>query len=235
MKRFSTKLVFSEVLDKVLPLDRGVLFTAKELLLRPGEMLRGYLAGKRAKFTKPLQFLLVIGAISLVLFSKSEFERGLEEGIRQGGAPEQEKVMFIQQKMGRFFTDHLTLVMMGIVPFLSLVGRWLYRKQDLNYAEHLVMNSYFVAGCSIISLPAMAALNLMGKNPFYPLVTGLLLLSYLGFYVYTHISFFSGLAKWVAGLKGFLNYLFGYAMYLLFIGLVSVVFIIVHLLLTRPS
>ena len=57
-KRFSTRILFSQFLDKILPLDRGVIFTARRLLTHPGQMLREYLDGKRVGYTEPFQFLL---------------------------------------------------------------------------------------------------------------------------------------------------------------------------------
>jgi len=53
----------------VLHMDRGILYSLKELLLRPGHLMRGYLEGRRAKQVKPL-LLVMITAAAVVLLSK---------------------------------------------------------------------------------------------------------------------------------------------------------------------
>ena len=58
-----------ELEHSVLHMDRGVLYSLKELMLRPGHLIRGYLEGRRAKQVKPL-LLLMISAAAVLLLGK---------------------------------------------------------------------------------------------------------------------------------------------------------------------
>jgi hypothetical protein len=49
--------------------DRGLLFTIRELILRPGITIREYLDGKRASHFNPLLFLILSGTVASLLFS----------------------------------------------------------------------------------------------------------------------------------------------------------------------
>lgn len=234
IKRFSTRILFSQLMDKLLPLDRGVLFTARHILTKPGKMLRGYLNGKRVGYTKPFQFLLIVTAISLLVFSQDDFKQQMTNTMASsnGNSKLSPEFQAFQQKLADFVTTHLNLIMIGMIPLLALTGRWFYKKHDVNYAEHFVMNCYLLAGCSIITMPFMWLLRVMGRNIYDPGTAAFFSIFYVGFYVWAHISFFREPNRIWNGLKGMLTYLIAYGLYMLAIGLVSIIITIVYISLT---
>lgn len=235
-KRFSTRILFSQLMDKLLPLDRGVLHTAWHVLSKPGKMLRGYLAGKRVGYTKPLQLLFIVMAISLLFFSMDEFKRGMATGMGDAGtkAPNAETMAF-QQKLADFITEHMTLLMLGILPFLAMVSRWFYRKHDVNLAEQFVLNSYLLAGCTIISMPFMLILRLMGESSFSGYAMGMFMVFYVGYYAWAHISFYQERNRILNALKGVFTFILSYLMYILFAGIVGVIAVTVYFLLVKKG
>ena len=50
-------------------MDRGIFYSLKELMLRPGHLMRDYIEGRRANQVKPL-LLLMITAAAVVFLSK---------------------------------------------------------------------------------------------------------------------------------------------------------------------
>jgi hypothetical protein len=218
-KRFSTKILFKEFLDKFLPLDRGVLFTSWELIRRPGEMLRGYLAGKRVGYTKPFQYLLIIIAVSLIFFPAEEFQKGLSDGMSNGDTVKKPEVLAFQQQMAQFFTSHMSVIILGMIPFLALVSRWFYRKEEVNYAEQFVMNSYLLAGCSVLSMPFAGLSRLMDANIFSSQLTFVYIIIYIGYYIWAHLGFYKGRnIMWIV-VKATLSFLLAYLLYILFVGI----------------
>ena len=55
--RIDWRFLGHELEHSVLHMDRGILYSLKELMLRPGHLMRGYLEGRRAKQVKPLLLL----------------------------------------------------------------------------------------------------------------------------------------------------------------------------------
>lgn len=232
VKRFSTKIVFNELIDKIIPLDKGVLFTARHLLTRPGAMLREYLAGKRALYTKPLQFLLILVAISLIFFSQEQFLQGMEAGMTQtGGGTQQEQVAEFQKKLREFISSNLTLLILGMIPFLALTGRWFYKKHDINYAEHFIMNCYLMAGCTIISLPFTAVMKFMNNGAYNYAITIPFFLCYLGYFMVVHLGFFREKNRIWNAIKAALTFIVGYVIYILATGILGVIAVFVYILL----
>ena len=50
VKRFTVSNLSGEFLKEFFAVDSSLLFTIKELIFEPGEMLRGYIAGKRIEY-----------------------------------------------------------------------------------------------------------------------------------------------------------------------------------------
>lgn len=69
------RLDWSFVIDemrKVVDLDKGILYTLKEVFLRPGASIRHYLTVDRNKFMRPLLFLVILSAISNYVTNPNE-------------------------------------------------------------------------------------------------------------------------------------------------------------------
>ncbi len=219
-KRFTTRFLLKDIVKKVFPIDKGVWFTTRRLITAPGPMVREYLDGKRVNYTKPLQYLLLIVTISLLLFSKQQFEQGFRDGL---GTDQDAKVTEVQMQIMEFIFSHFSLVFLSILPFLAYFSKRLFRKHEVNYAEHLVLNCYIMAACSIASMPFTFIINLMGKNPFAPFFTAISSLIYVGFLTWAYLGFFKPQNKWIGGLKAILAILLAYVTYILVLGLVVAV------------
>src|SRR5215510_10076780 len=69
VKRVTLSHILSEVAHTFWHLEKGVLFTLKELAAKPGVMQKKYLAGARKNYQKPFSFFAIIGTVcALSLF-----------------------------------------------------------------------------------------------------------------------------------------------------------------------
>jgi hypothetical protein len=53
-----------------------------------------------------------------------------------------EQQLAIQQKINVWIKKYLNFIILANVPFISLFSRLLYKKKQLNFTEHMVINSY---------------------------------------------------------------------------------------------
>lgn len=228
--RITTRDLFRDVIKKYLPYDKGFLFTAREALTRPGWMVRDYLDGKRVNYTKPLNFMLVLTATSLIFFPQAEFVQGMQDGFQQGvqqGGPGANVAM--SDDISQWVYSNISLIFAGMLPFLALTSKWFHRKADVNYAEHLVLNVYLMGGCTLVSLPFSAvayasSTNLMTPGPaFYAYMT-----FYLCYFMWGYIQFFQPPNKVWGGVKALLTYLVGYFIYTMTIGIVAIIGMVIY-------
>jgi len=110
-------------LGRVLDLDRGLLHTAHALTIRPGTVVRDYLAGRTVPYTNPVAYMLICFAAFAIA------SRVL------GGATGSE--------------DDRALTAL-VVPFIAAVSRLLFWRARLNYAEHLVLVLYLLGHVALI-------------------------------------------------------------------------------------
>lgn len=61
--RINFKFLLHEIQHGVFHVDKGILFTLKELFTRPGKMINGYLQGKRVSHFKPVALVFILGTL----------------------------------------------------------------------------------------------------------------------------------------------------------------------------
>lgn len=220
VRRILTRDLFSDLLKKFLPWEKGFLYTTRRLLTAPGHMVHEYLDGKRVNYSKPLGYLFLIVAISVIFFSQEDYVNSLQQqGHTQFAGPKGQKAI-------NWVFSHLSVIFMGLIPFLSLFSKRLFRRSGENYAEHLVLNVYLMAGCSLVSTPfLMAGMFLTDFQARY-WTTMASMPFYLAFFVWAYLQFFHSYRVGSA-LKALLVYFLGYLTYILVVGIaVSVVAVV---------
>jgi hypothetical protein len=79
-------------------LEKGLLFTIRKLLIKPGEAMREFLfTHNRERYTKPLGFLILSSSIAAIIaFSYSDNQKafidGLNQGFEEGRSAQQEEI-----------------------------------------------------------------------------------------------------------------------------------------------
>ena len=62
----------TEISDDVFQLNRGLLYSIKELFIRPGHTIREYIEGKRKEHFKPIAFVLIMSTVYFLVSKISD-------------------------------------------------------------------------------------------------------------------------------------------------------------------
>lgn len=152
--------------------DRGIFLLLASLLRQPGIAARHYLAGQRKKYFPPLTFFL-LGAAILVFMSKwignpgGEALQNIQAALQNPGlsAAEKQQLLVARRSMqaADFTAQYANFVNMLATPILVMWMYLFYRRQRLNFTEHLVANLYFVGftslGYSLLFVPVFHAIK----------------------------------------------------------------------------
>lgn len=65
-KRMTIALAIENLFGVMASFDRGLIHTMRELVTRPGYMIRDYLEGRRAEYIRPIQLLFLIATVYVV-------------------------------------------------------------------------------------------------------------------------------------------------------------------------
>ena len=122
--------IFHDLLHGVWHLEKGILFTLKEALIRPGQAALDYVGGKRVRYYNVFYLsLLLIGLHFLFLHFYEGFRsEELKNHVSEGSG-----------NINDFFTKNAKSIFFSLVPVLALNGFIFFRKLNLNLAEHLII------------------------------------------------------------------------------------------------
>jgi hypothetical protein len=112
--------------------DRGILHTIIEMLLRPGKTIMEYLEGKRAYHFNPFLFLILAGGTASILFA----------AFHVNVIAERIDTESIEQFNPIFAHKHFTIVAAIVLFFLTLTDSILYRERKYTIPELLVSNAF---------------------------------------------------------------------------------------------
>ena len=198
---------------QVVNLEKGLGYTLYALTRSPGSTLRNYLFHDRSKLTKPVGFLVLIVALATYLtvtfFTfQEEFQiAGMTIHATDSSPDTTHNIL-------RFFKEYFNLLLLLILPFYALGSYWLFRKNQWNFAEHLVINAYILGYQNAIYLLFFPLLFLPGSHNIYLLAT-------LIYHLYAYRLVFE--APGFRGLiRAFGAFLVSYLLYYLFIAIVFV-------------
>lgn len=140
--------IFHDVLHGTFHIEKGIIFTAKQALTRPGKAALDYISGKRKSYYNV--FYLVLIVFGLIIFLGHLFE---EIDLFFGGElkPERPFINEASRKLSRIF-DHSKIIIFLFVPFAALNSFILFRRKKLNVSEHAIISGMILLGMLLISL-----------------------------------------------------------------------------------
>ena len=145
VKRITVKQSFTDFLD-AFNVERGLIYTVKLLFAKPGNLIRFYLTEGRYKIVNAFRLLIISTALSLILLS---FTDSFQLFYSVNGDSNVETAE-MQQFMNTLFTDWYNLIIWLSIPAYAFCSFLLLKKYErFNYAEHMVIQSFFISVSNI--------------------------------------------------------------------------------------
>lgn len=217
-----------ELEHSVLHMDRGILYTLKNLMLRPGHLIRDYIDGRRVHHVKPLLLTMVSAAFVVFLTNYlsggdvmgAAFSRGFADATRGGGDAKFDPApIFAAFEAVNTWTNHhyaaVTLMLLPLEAAAFKLAFWRWR--NLNYPEWLVITAFINAQSLIVwglSIPLQR---------WFPGTIVWVLWLMIGYGVFSLMQFFSEQPRWKTALRAML----GFGLYLFANMVLAVVAVIV--------
>lgn len=149
-----------ELEHSVLHMDRGLLFTLRELMLRPGRLLHGYLAGKRNGHAKPL-LMIMLTAAAVVLAMRGlqllhpDANATLAGPVHAPGASD--AAMASMVAINTWMERNYALATLLLLPLEAACFRLVFgQRAGLNYPEWLVVMALLTVQTFVLLLLGLA-------------------------------------------------------------------------------
>ncbi|HEX8657504.1 MAG TPA: DUF3667 domain-containing protein [Hymenobacter sp.] len=184
--RLTLPHLLHEVLHLFTHVEKGFLYTLKELLVRPGDMQRRYLAGQRTRFQKPFSsFFLACTILALGQYAIKSFI------ARRYG---------IQDESEGYFRHYFALTQVLLLPVYSFITWLFFRTSKYNYAEVMVVVLYNLS-LVLYGILFINALRLLWPQLAAEYIELPLLLLYN---IWTYFRLFPEASRWVLIAKALL-------------------------------
>jgi hypothetical protein len=182
--------LFHDVLHGVWHIDKGILFTIKQAIIRPGQAALDYISGKRIKYYNVFYLILIL--IGLNIFLSNQYDKMAHTYFGTIIEPEtNEKGKAIND----FIINNSKLIIFSFVPLFAINSFILFRRKKLNISEHFIIAGmvylgvlFFVTAIEILSfLEFIKYINIITDYINFILVFGLFV--YIVFSYYNAFKF----------------------------------------------
>lgn len=240
-QRINWYYLWHEITESLWGIERGILFTLRELFVRPGYTIREFLAGKRISHYRPLALLLLLGAI-YVFVSQVLHVDLLKASQEVYSYPKPKANSPIQTKeiLTKYFQildDNQQFGDLFMVPFVAFWCWRLFRRSGYNYPEMLVAQTFIANFGLFFSLVMLLAFWVLGDST--TILTGIMSVSMLiplAYNAFAHTQLFRGKLRPLSiVLRSVSAYLLGYMSLLLVMGFILFVYTIIFIVSTDQN
>lgn len=241
--RVDWRYLWHEIAESLWGVDRGILFTLRELLVRPGYSIREFLAGRRVNHYRPLALLLMLAAIYVFVSQGLHVDfmktgQGMYDTARfKDDSPAHIKQKEILTSYLQFIDDNQQFSDLAMVPFVAFWCWLLFRRIGYNYPEQLVAQTFIANFNLLFSLVMLLAYWALGDSS--NVISGIMgasLLIQLAYIVFAYVQLFEGKLKpFSIAIRSVSAYLLGYASFILFTGLIVLTYTIVMMINSEPT
>lgn len=184
IKRISIIELLREIYHFFTHIERGFVFTLKQLIIAPGRMQRIYIEGKRNIHQKPFSMFLICATIAAI--SRYWIFNALIHYYHADIISE-----------AKFFHEYMVIMFLVLVPIYVLIMYLIFDKSGYNYAEIGVIILYtvsiFFLMASLISFLKLISPHLDTAFIEFPVFTFYLTI--------TCINFFNTIPWWKVAIK----------------------------------
>lgn len=194
LKRIDGTFILSEILS-ILNFDKGILYTIRELLTRPGQNIRDFIHRERRRLVKPIFFMIIC---SVVYTATQQFVHFEDKYITVTGFDESATASIFNWIQNNYGYGNILMAI-----FIAFWIKVFFKKYDYNFFEILTLLC-FVIGMGMLIYTIFGVAESLSK------VKVMYLGGLVGFVYFSWaIGQFFDERKKINFLKGFLSYFLG--------------------------
>ncbi|KQC00381.1 DUF3667 domain-containing protein [Pedobacter sp. Hv1] len=201
--RMNFHFLWHDIQHGLLHFDNGIFYTIKELYTRPGNTIRAYINGKRVKHYKPVSMIILLATIYgfLALYFNASANDAMVLTAQDDHS------LMALNKVNDWANAHYTAYTLMILPFLSIGSFLVFKKQQYNFVEHFVLNSFMTGQLLVLQLLCFPLTYYYQGTAIAIMVTGLISALGLLVMVWTYVQFFNKISIVKAFLLTILSYI----------------------------
>ncbi|MBO2008108.1 DUF3667 domain-containing protein [Hymenobacter negativus] len=211
--RLSMGHLLHEIPHTIWHVDKGIFYTLRELLLRPGATILGYLQGQRARHFAPISLLLLVTGVTSFVAAKLHIGELAQTALDPNTVAELREA---NVHASEWVMRYMGWLYVAAAPFIALFARRVLRRNGLNLAENLVAVLYVTAAGNLLSLLLMPAYYWARTGPSYAAMSlaGSVVFTLYQTWAYGQLLLATPLSRWGRWWRGLVTALATYGLVL---------------------
>lgn len=160
LERINGRYILSEI-SSVLNFQKGILYTIKELIIRPGRNINVFISEDRNRLVKPIMFILITSLIYTIIVSFFHFEEGGVDGVIAG----LEDTMTVTLAIFKWVQENYGYANIIMAVFIGLWLKVFFRKYPYNFFEILILLC-FIMGIGMLIISVFAIIHSLSQIDF---------------------------------------------------------------------
>ncbi|MCB0278185.1 MAG: DUF3667 domain-containing protein, partial [Calditrichaeota bacterium] len=140
--RIYFKDIWQHIVDEVLAVDGPLLNTIRGLTVAPAELCRRYIGGERIRYTKPLQYFLMMFIFYFLVSHLLNFDSIAVQFKAMG--MDKLPAESIGRRIGEFTSKYINFFYTLYIPLFAALSRFFYRKNGYYFAEYVAIGFYVI-------------------------------------------------------------------------------------------
>jgi len=194
--------------------EKGILFTIKELFTRPGHSIREYIQGKRVNHFKPISLVLLLAGILGFLFHYFHYDILVNSFEVNGTGNEADKLRNSFNEVSEWVSGHYALLSLLLLPVFSIGTFFSFRKEGYNFIEHLVLNAFLTSQRLVLRIVLFPIYSLLNGTNKVKILSGVVGLVIFFLTLWTLVQFFSTTKKSTVFWRTLLSFIISGILYL---------------------
>jgi hypothetical protein len=150
--RLSLSYIWHDIQHGLLHLDKGILFTLKELFSRPGKTIVEFISGKRVKHFKPLSLVLLLAGFYGFLNYYFHINTLADTLVIDGEGEKLNEFKKLVNTVSTWISQHYSFISLVQLPIFALASFFCFKRKGYNFIEHFILNAFVISQRLVVRL-----------------------------------------------------------------------------------
>jgi hypothetical protein len=170
-----------------LHLNKGFLYTSKQLFTRPGDTVREFIEGKRVQHYKPILLLFVLAGVNGLLMHFLPMEEFISPKTVSDSTAKQQEVA---KKIYDLLTKNYALYELLILPLYAFCSWLAFKKFGYNYIENIIINCFATSQRLLIGILLFPLQYLLKGSSLFMIFSFLSVLPSIGYTIWLVVQLY---------------------------------------------
>lgn len=184
--RLTLKELLGKFTEAITHADTGVFTLIKHLAIKPADVAKEYIAGKRKKYYSPMKYLVLIVTVSALITLHYEKHQVPFEPVFAVDSDIDDVV-----EWEYFHHNYYKYMIFLSIPLASLITFLVFRRSGLNFSENLVLNTYLLSQVILLHTLLITPL-LIYSSTFDDLIIFVYMILAVVYLIWGYAAFFKG-------------------------------------------